>query len=147
MVAKKADNGKVRVFVYGTLKQGHGNNPLLANANASFLGYDTISGHFQMFDLGGIPALVHNKQDRPSTVKGQIFATTDAGLAALDHLEGHPHFYERIKVWSDMLKRRVWVYFLVAPKFLDSAKNITEEGIWNPTQAEQTYWAKREQRA
>lgn len=47
--------GKIRVFVYGTLKEGHSNHGLLYSAGAEFVGYDSITGPFRMTDMVGFP--------------------------------------------------------------------------------------------
>ena len=110
-MVRNDDKGKIRVFVYGTLKIKHGNHTLLEKARADFVGHDTITGAFQMYDLNGFPAL-HGAEENHQ-IKGQIFALpNEEGLAALDYLEGHPNFFRRVKLWSDRLKKRVWVYML-----------------------------------
>ena len=51
------DKGKVRVFVYGTLKLNHANAVVMNNTGAQFIGHDCIEGNFDLYDLGGFPAL------------------------------------------------------------------------------------------
>ena len=86
------------VFVYGTLKQGHGNNRLLNRAK--FVGPGTtVSEAFQMQD-GGFPMVFAGGQFK---VKGELFEVNDQQtLDNLDRLEGVPHFYNRQEVEVDV---------------------------------------------
>lgn len=142
MVTKDVDDkGKVRVFVYGTLKQGQVNHALIEKSGGVFLGYDTIKGPFYMFNLGGFPAVCQRvtSGEKSRTIYGQIYVIDDEGLAALDHFEGHPHFFERRKVWSDEKGKRVWVYFLNNEDFINDIP-LVNSGLWNPLPAECEAW-------
>jgi gamma-glutamylaminecyclotransferase len=82
-----------RVFVYGTLKEGHGNhNRILKSAIG--LGDGEIEGI--MFHKGGFPAL--SLFEKWGTIKGEVYQVTDEELAMMDRLEGHPTWYRRISV-------------------------------------------------
>ena len=78
-----------RVFVYGTLMKGHGNNRLLARAR--FLGKATTTEEYTML-YGGIPWVIPPVQGlQKGRVAGEVYEVTSAELAALDRLEGyHP---------------------------------------------------------
>jgi gamma-glutamylcyclotransferase (GGCT)/AIG2-like uncharacterized protein YtfP len=140
---QEIDAGKVRIFVYGTLKKAHPNNLVMRNANAEFLGHDTITGRFIMYDLGGIPAVVPTDEDEfpddLNQIKGEIWMGDEEMLAACDMLEGHPNFYIRRKIWSDMLKKRVWVYFM-DETWEHRACDIVPDGLWAPVEDERTFW-------
>lgn len=78
------------VFVYGTLKRGHGNHRLLEAGGARLLGTDSIKG-WSMHDLGAFPAVAEGWD----TVHGEVFEVDAETLARLDRLEGIPSFYQR----------------------------------------------------
>lgn len=147
--------GKVRVFVYGTLKEGHGNHTLLKEANAEFVGYDSITGPLLMTDMVGFPGVYRPKctggevecdADAANMIKGEVWAMDPEGLAALDYLEGHPTFYRREKWWTDR-EVRAWVYMLspqttlraISRGWLADDRQLPE-GIWNPSTEEAEFW-------
>lgn len=87
---------KIRVFVYGTLRQGHGNHRLLEHEK--FLKKDTLSG-FSMHSLGAFPAIRPNPAYK---VIGEIYEISEATLRNLDYLEGVDHgFYKRLSITTD----------------------------------------------
>ncbi|MCP3104545.1 gamma-glutamylcyclotransferase [Myxococcus sp. K15C18031901] len=85
-----------RVFVYGTLIRGQPNHPRLRGAR--FLGPTLTPASFSLFDYGPFPALAAGGQ---TTVVGEVYEVDALTLAALDRLEGHPHFYERTSIALD----------------------------------------------
>lgn len=82
-----------KVFVYGTLKRGFGNNRLLRDAK--FLGRAFLLTHHAFKDLGSFPGLIRIKRNAPRLVGGEVWEVTDEQRDSLDMLEGHPNFYER----------------------------------------------------
>jgi gamma-glutamylcyclotransferase (GGCT)/AIG2-like uncharacterized protein YtfP len=85
-----------RVFVYGTLKRGHGNWQRFMQ-DAVFLGKaESVDKAYKMFGHG-IPFLIRiglkKKQVRHAV--GELYEVDDETLAALDQLEGHPRYYCR----------------------------------------------------
>ena len=135
------DTGMVRIVVYGTLKQGHCNHLLLTESDAQLLGKDTITGRYFLSSMGGLPGLFDSddSDDDFTVIKGEVWGGDEEMLAAVDMLEGHPRFYQRRKVWSDLLKKRVWVYFL-HDTWEGIAQDVVTDGLWNPTDAEKTFW-------
>lgn len=109
------------VFVYGTLKQGYGNNVLLRKA--TFIGPAiSLRPHFRMLD-GGYPYLFTGGE---SFVSGELYSVTDPEFRRLDGLEGYPTHYtrevhqfhtERLAVYD------AWVY--LNPRNDDYAKART----------------------
>jgi gamma-glutamylcyclotransferase (GGCT)/AIG2-like uncharacterized protein YtfP len=108
-----------RVFVYGTLKQGHGNHRLLSAA--TFVGRCIARLPYRFVDLGSFPGLVRTnpnytlsdvREDFPASrmVGGEVYEVNDQQLLGLDYLEGHPRFYERFEVDTPLGK--VWTYTL-----------------------------------
>ena len=138
-----ADKGMIRVLVYGTLKKDHGNHGLMREADAEFIGYDSITGAYKLHDLGNIPACVDAAdKEGISRIRGELYAIQPEGLAALDLLEGHPHLYQRRKVWTDIHKRRTWVYMLMSQNFLGNSAQ-DKMGLWRPSDDEKIFWAKQ----
>lgn len=88
-------------FMYGTLKNGHGNNYLL-RGRARFVAMAETVGKYLMFD-NGFPYVVDRKDTNqglfsgPETghVKGEVWEFDDAVLKDLDRLEGVPNHYRR----------------------------------------------------
>ena len=64
------------------------------------MGYDYIKGPFAMYSLTHYPAITQVQSSQQRVIKGQLFMTDEAGLAALDRLEGHPNYYTRRKEWT-----------------------------------------------
>jgi gamma-glutamylaminecyclotransferase len=81
------------VFVYGTLRRDEVNHDLLARAR--FVSEARTEPCFELFDLGPFPAMSTGGE---TAVLGEIYAVDDATLARLDHLEGHPSFYQRTQI-------------------------------------------------
>lgn len=91
------------VFVYGTLKRGHGNHVLLKDC--TFMGRATTQpGEFTMISLGGFPGIIPAEKvggvaNPERVVSGEIFEVTDSDdLRHLDALEGHPNWYRRTPI-------------------------------------------------
>jgi len=136
------DKGMIRVLVYGTLKKGGSNHYLIEAAGGQFIGYDMVEGPYDMFDLGAIPAVVPAQDGKTRKVRGELYAITPEGLASLDMLEGHPNLYRRSKVWTEIHKRRAWMYQLVSDNFMlgidDDDKRVA--GLWKPSKDESRFW-------
>lgn len=97
-----------RLFVYGTLKRGHGNNVLLDKA--TFVGRCIISTHYTLHSLGGFPGLVRTKREQPGIVGGEVWEVDDLTLRRVDQLEGHPEWYTREEVQTPF--GVAWTYTL-----------------------------------
>jgi len=111
---------------------------------AKWIGYDSITGHFSMMSFGGYPGVVRFSASKSTTVFGELYAIDEEGLAALDLLESHPNWYERIKYRTDIHDRRAWMYTLPSSEgYLDEARyDSVKEAIWQPTEAELSFWTK-----
>ncbi len=90
------------VFVYGTLKRGHGNHHWLLEA--PFLG-EAVLPDVVLHDLGPFPMAVPGE----GLVRGEVYGVDAAGLARLDRLEGYPRLYDR-RPLALADGRRAWVY-------------------------------------
>ena len=84
----------MKLFVYGTLKMGHGNNRLLEHAE--YLGDSTIPGYRLCYahGPGSFPFAIPSENEK---IKGEIWDIKDDEdtLRRIDNLEGHPNWYER----------------------------------------------------
>lgn len=103
MLARGGRHGAMQlhqVFVYGTLKRGFFNYDavLAKQEDATFVEAGTTTEAYPMFvDYYKVPYLVHRPGEGHRIV-GELFSVGDAGLAALDKLEGVPGRYDRFEV-------------------------------------------------
>jgi gamma-glutamylcyclotransferase (GGCT)/AIG2-like uncharacterized protein YtfP len=107
------NNGKanrVKLFVYGTLKQEYGNHSRIDDAE--FVGEAVSADCYEMV-AGGYPIIWDDAQGRP--VRGELYRVTDKMLADCDALEGHPRFYHRQWrkfVTDDGAHHEAWIYIM-----------------------------------
>jgi gamma-glutamylcyclotransferase (GGCT)/AIG2-like uncharacterized protein YtfP len=100
-----------KVFVYGTLQQEFGNHIWMENAGGVFLSKAVTVDNYPLI-VNGLPYLMDEKGEG-KRVHGEVYEVSD--IIPLDHLEGHPSFYERrqreveLEDGSTLL---VWMYFL-----------------------------------
>jgi gamma-glutamylcyclotransferase (GGCT)/AIG2-like uncharacterized protein YtfP len=80
-----------RVFVYGTLKRGHGNHEQFLK-NAYFAGECATPPHFEMI-AASFPVIL--TADPCKAVAGELYHVDDEVLARLDALERVPTSYRR----------------------------------------------------
>lgn len=125
MATSKKEGNTTRVFVYGTLKAGHGNHEyyLAGNSGAEFLGRCYIAGDYSMYTNGAFPMVVKGDDpdaDRP--IVGEVYAVDEATLDSLDLLEGHPEWYCREKVATPF--KNAWVYIMP-----DTMGNFTDDSL------------------
>lgn len=86
----------LHLFVYGTLMTGYGNNRLLSSSRSLGRAH-TVEAAFEMLH-GGVP-FVRPRAAGGIRIAGEVFCVTEAAaLAAIDRLEGHPHWYCRAPV-------------------------------------------------
>lgn len=128
--------GNPRVFVYGTLKRGHSNHGLLEGYN--FLGRAYIEGPYRMSSIGAFPGVTDGHEGEARRIYGEVFVVDEEGLASLDLLEGHPDFYERKKVRTNVEDYgNVWCYFFNG--LYRSDKDVPS-GMWYPYDEELEAW-------
>lgn len=130
-----------KVFVYGTLKEGHRLHHILRLAGGRLVSRAAGINHAAMFDLGYFPGVVlDGDQDGEynflDTIDGELWEVVD--LKVLDHLEGHPSFYrrEKRKVWyfangnsNDLQDTQAWVYALPAHPYAERCVRL-KPGRW-----------------
>jgi len=85
--------GETRIFVYGSFLDGEAHHDYLRRAR--YLGAVRTMPHYDLFDLGGLPALVDGGE---SEVAGELYAVTRETLFALDEFEDAPEFYRRCEI-------------------------------------------------
>jgi gamma-glutamylcyclotransferase (GGCT)/AIG2-like uncharacterized protein YtfP len=116
----------MKLLVYGTLKQGFGNNYLLSSAK--FLNAVSISG-FKMYSLGAFPMCVLG--DTGDVITGECYEIDEHTLRQTDRLEGFPRFYDRKIVdatTEDGQTLSGWIYF-GSPDYARGAK-LVKTGTW-----------------
>lgn len=111
-----------KVFVYGTLKRGHGNHRLLQDAH--FLGEFVTENKWTMYSTGGFPAVVHGDSDY---ISGEVYEVNDEQFKNLDRLEGYPTMYTRERIEVDGLDELPWMY--VWNYGVDNMP-VVEGGVW-----------------
>lgn len=108
------------VAVYGTLKQGQYNHPVLSRQGAEYLGTDTLTG-WAMYDLGSFPCVVPMKLSGSIVV--EVYKVAD--LKATDRLEGYPGFYDRVQVVTQY--GNAWIYFM---RETPCVVKLINSGVW-----------------
>jgi gamma-glutamylcyclotransferase (GGCT)/AIG2-like uncharacterized protein YtfP len=78
------------VAVYGSLRKGLHNAPVLGNSE--YVGNTIIKG-WQMFSLGSFPFVLANPD---KAIKVEVYRVLSSDVEEnLDYLEGYPSFYDR----------------------------------------------------
>ena len=116
----------MKLFVYGTLKRGFGNNRCLKSAR--FIGAAiSTAACYRMHDAG-FPILVDDPLG--ARVRGELYEVDRATLTACDHLEQHPYWYRRRKrrfVADDGTTYKAWVYIM--PEKFTMHRSRVQHGI------------------
>lgn len=129
-------SGHTAVFVYGSLKRGHGLNGWLADCS-TYDGLASLPG-FSMYDLGAfpgiVPALAVEQRAGSEPVRGEVWMVPDWMLPALDRVEGVPTLYTRERV---MVHRGESVGYVAAQTYvlaarLDADDKLIPSGWWSP---------------
>jgi len=137
----------VRVFVYGTLKSGLGNNCRLAEFGARSLGSARLSDSSYVLVNGySYPyAVPINSEQRDlltdqgitTYLIGELFECDEGVMTySLDRLEGYPYHYNRSEVqvalrYSDNSKMTAWMYH--RNELLCDGEPVCEDGEWWPS--------------
>lgn len=116
------DFKKFRVFVYGTLKTGHGNHHLLEDS--VFVGKRAHFLPFILKDLGPFPIAVPSQSNH--TIQGEEYIVDEQTLQRLDRLEGYPDFYNRTTISG---AKNYYIYFANSPEKYEDAPTI-RNGKW-----------------
>jgi gamma-glutamylaminecyclotransferase len=126
----------ILVFVYGTLKKGYSNNHVLTRNGTAKLLSSNAAIRGKMYDLGPFPA-VTAAMNEDDFVKGEIWEVSSKDLDRLDHLEGHPRFYIRVRVpllsKHEGISKYQDVYTYLMPKSrLPKDVMPVPAGFWQP---------------
>lgn len=129
----------IRVFVYGTLKEGHGNHGCYFEGNdgATLLGRCTITGPYVMRSLGFFPCVSQVDGAVDAEILGEVYQVDGDTLDALDMLEGHPSWYVRHQI--DTPWKKAWCYFMPEAELHSSDDAIVASGCWNMS-ADEAEW-------
>lgn len=95
--------GKHLVFVYGTLKSGHTRQSAMREER--YIGIAKTMPKYGMYQYGSYPAMVDSELDGVTigrAIYGELYEVSDAGMMALDEIEGTGHgLFERKPVELD----------------------------------------------
>lgn len=109
------------VAVYGSLRQGLSNHPLLEGC--PLLGTERVSGFF-MRSLGGFPAIFPS--DKGESITIELYEVEqESTMAHLDRLEGHPSWYKRQLIPTS--QGEAWVYVMTEAY---NSQPVVEGGDW-----------------
>lgn len=130
-MADKVERGnRTRVFVYGTLKEGHGNHDyfLAGNPGVEKLGRCYVTGDFAMYSNGAFPIVTQGDNSMAAHhIVGEVYEIDEETLDALDALEGHPDWYRRVKVETPW--KKAWMYVMPASSRYPADARV-ESGCW-----------------
>jgi len=84
----------MKLFVYGTLKRGHGGAAALADQH--FVGEARTQPDYRMYDCVAYPALVAVEPGSGQAIEGELWDVDERCLRRIDEVEGvHVGLYER----------------------------------------------------
>jgi gamma-glutamylcyclotransferase (GGCT)/AIG2-like uncharacterized protein YtfP len=110
-----------RALVYGTLKRGQRNHPVIQGARV--LGTAVTRAGYRLY-LGEIPA-VDDAGD--AAIEGDLVQVSAPVLARMDQLEGHPRWYRRrLVTLAD--GTRAWLYIHPIPNRA-ARRDVVADGL------------------
>ena len=135
-------NMETNVLVYGSLKYACSNHVVMERIGATCLGYESITGEFEMISMSAFPGVIqHPNSEELTSILGELYTVDDWGLSSLDAMEGHPHFYERFKFRTDLRDQSAWMYTIPRRKGDLANRTYSSASIWEPSEDEQNFWA------
>lgn len=122
----KPEGDRHKVFVYGTLRQGFGNNHHFDDAESVFIGYRRVNG-YELYSThgGGVPMVLEVDDDSKSAY-GEVYEVNTDTLEDLDMLEGHPTGWCRRQLKEDP---SIWIYTAPTPSRVSNMVYV-EDGDW-----------------
>ena len=118
-----------KLFVYGTLKRGHGNHRAFLK-DARFLGEaKTHRKMWGLVDLGAFPAMTYDELQ----VEGEVYEVSPSQLASIDSLEGlDTGLYSRhtIEIEIDGELHDCDTYLMFAPQMLGRLQEQERKAVW-----------------
>jgi gamma-glutamylaminecyclotransferase len=121
----------IKVFVYGTLKAGYGNNRLLDNESSDLIGKAVLLTPAILACNGSFPYLsLIGTSSRKGWVLGEVYQVSEEVMRTLDSLEGYPDFYNRSEMDCLIIEDapkivKCWVYHVD----LSSDAYVTQPGL------------------
>ena len=95
----------MKVFVYGTLKSGHGAEDLMWPGHVLYS--KEVSG-YRLYTNGGYPMAVPGQ--RSDRIVGELWEVPRDNLERLDSYEGHPYLFKREVVMDGEDEFYMYVY-------------------------------------
>ncbi len=83
----------MKLFVYGTLKQGFPRNNVLADS--TYIGKAVMVDRFNLFQSPAIEYPILYRSRDKSSINGELYEVDEEKLALLDRIEGHPDIFRR----------------------------------------------------
>ena len=108
----------MKVFVYGTLKSGESNNPIMQGCGADFI-TKVRTLEPRKLVVQGLPYLNPPEIEGGVHVEGEIWEVPESMIWRLDQLEGHPRWYRREEDWfcdDNGTKWIAWVYYVTSER-------------------------------
>jgi gamma-glutamylcyclotransferase (GGCT)/AIG2-like uncharacterized protein YtfP len=97
---------KKLLFVYGSLREGFGNHPLLIDDDTSKMGTFTTEPIYEMLDLGAFPGVVLGGQ---TPIVGEVYEVNETIWARVEALEGYPSFYNRVPLATPYGEAKMYI--------------------------------------
>lgn len=130
----ESQDGKVLLFVYGTLKRGHGAHGLLTEeCGARFLRQARTTKDYALLGMSYFPGMVRHPS--PKGVLGELYELDSINhLAPVDRYEGVPSLFTReIIELEDGTRTYAYLYNIsgsLQEDFADEKYPILAEGVW-----------------
>jgi len=124
----------MKLFVYGTLRKGLSNHHFISESECIGAG-KTVEKFSLYLSQIGLPMVA--KAPQLYQIHGEIYEVSDAKLAQLDLLEGHPNWYKReqIDVEIDGKIHTCWMYFIVNAPSSKALENGDFPAFWRRVRA------------
>lgn len=123
----------ILVAVYGSLRKGFGNSPLLKQSE--FISTTKTKDRFLMYDVGSFPMMFKpDDSSLGSRVAVEVYEVDKHTLATLDMLEGVPNLYNRyvINNIEGLEGENVYMY-ITNPEYyeeVDKKCTMVKSGDW-----------------
>jgi gamma-glutamylcyclotransferase (GGCT)/AIG2-like uncharacterized protein YtfP len=105
----------IRLFAYGTLKNGFHNAFYLQDAR--YLGEFTTDPGYSMYNFGNYPAV---SEIGITSIQGEVYEISEQQLASTDRLEWYPEFYQRVLIETRF--GEAWMYVVPEQLCTDNTK-------------------------
>jgi len=128
---------RYRVFVYGSIKQGFGNDWIMID-NPVITRTVTREARFDMISMIKFPAVIEGGNDR---IFGELYEVNGQALEILDQIEGNGVFYQRQLVDLVDVDEPAWMYILCeAPDESHRLGVVKLAEQANPNEVIALYW-------